>query len=379
MELQSKLIVVKVGTSSLTSEDGSLNDEEMKRLADQVADAIKDGNKIVLVTSGAIASGLSELGIKQRPRDIVAQQAAAAAGQAILMARYRELFKPHGLKVAQVLLTQEDLSNRTAYVHVCNVLERLLQLNVVPIINENDVTSIDEIIPVMEGYRVNFSDNDVLSALIASAMEADLLLILSDVEGLYTKNPEKPRAELIPVVEKVTVEIRQAAEGKGRLGRGGMKTKLQAAEIATSSGIPMIIAHSQRENVLKDILANKPVGTLFKPTEKMTSIKRWIAYSASVKGRLIVNDGAKQAILRGSSLLPVGLIGVSGSFNVGEVVNLTDERGTDFARGIANYTNEEANLIKGTRSTHIESILGYLRRSELITRKYMILLEETKA
>ncbi|MFQ6074514.1 MAG: glutamate 5-kinase [Candidatus Bathyarchaeia archaeon] len=376
MTPQSRLIVVKVGTSSLTNEDGSLNVEEMGRLVDQVAEAVRAGNRMIIVTSGAIASGVAELGIRPKPRDIIAQQVAAAAGQAILMAHYRELFKPHGLRVAQVLLTQDDLSNRTSYVHVCNVLDTLLQLGVVPIINENDVTSIDEIIPVMEGYRVNFSDNDVLSALIANATEADLLVVLSDVDGLYTKNPEEPGAELIPVVEEVTSELKQMAEGKGRLGRGGMKTKLQAAEIVTSSGVPMVIANSQRENVLGDILAGRPVGTLFKPTERMPSRKRWIAYGASVRGQIVVNEGAKRAMGRGASLLPIGVVGVSGSFDVGDVVSLTDQGDVEFARGIANYTSEEANLIKGVKTDRIEAILGYVRRKELVTRKYAVLWEE---
>lgn len=376
MTPQGKLIVVKIGTSSLTHEDGSLDMKEIKRLVDQVAEAARAGNKVIIVTSGAIASGVAELGIRPKPRDIIVQQVAAAAGQPILMAHYRELFKPHGLKVAQVLLTQDDLSNRASYVHVCDVLDTLLQQGVVPIINENDVTSIDEIIPVMEGYRVNFSDNDVLSALIANAAEADLLIVLSDIDGLYTKNPEEPDAELIPVVEGVTSELKQMAEGKGRLGRGGMKTKLQAAEIASSSGIPMVIANSRRENVLRDILAGRPVGTLFKPTERMPSRKRWIAYGASLRGQIVVNEGAKRAMEKGASLLPIGVVGVSGSFDVGDVVSLVDQDEVEFARGIANYTSEEANLIKGVKTDRIEAILGYVRRKELVTRKYAVPLEE---
>jgi len=278
--LKSKLFVVKVGTSSLTQNNGSLNVEAMDRIVGQIADAMKTGNRIVLVSSGAVASGIAELGIKPKPRDILFQQVSAATGQSILMRYYREFFKPYGLKVAQILLTQDDLSDRKSFVHTRDVLEMLLQLGVVPIINENDVTSIDELIPVMEGFRVNFSDNDVLSALIANAMEADLLIILSDVDGLFTMNPEKPKAELIPVVEEITSELKKVAEKKSKFGRGGIKTKLQAAEIVTSSGIPMIFSNSNRENVLMDIIAGKPVGTLFKPTGKMPSIKRWVAFGA---------------------------------------------------------------------------------------------------
>src|SRR3972149_1062389 len=181
--MPSKLVVVKVGTSSLTNSDG--------RLVDQIAKAVKQGNKIVLVTSGAVAAGIAELGIPPKPNDIVFQQASAATGQGIIMAKYRELFRRHGLKVAQILLTAEDLSNRVSYLHTCDVLDMLLQFGVVPIINENDVTSIDELIPVTKGYRVNFSDNDLLSVLVANAIEADLVVILSDVDGLYTMGPKK--------------------------------------------------------------------------------------------------------------------------------------------------------------------------------------------
>ena len=249
-----KLVVVKVGTRSLTRDDGVLDLGEMKSLVDQVAQATKRGHQIILVTSGAIASGVAELGAKSHPSDIVFRQACAAAGQSILMSHYRELFRDHGLKVAQVLLTEQDLSNRVSYLHTCNVLDRLVQLGVVPIINENDVTSINEIIPVMKGHKVNFSDNDILSVLIANATEADLIVILSTVEGLYSKHPDKPGAQLIRAVDEVTPELKRAVEGKSRLGRGGMKTKLEAAEIAMSSGIPLVVATSRRKNVLLDIL-----------------------------------------------------------------------------------------------------------------------------
>ena len=202
--MASRLIVVKVGTSGITTGDGRLDEEEMRRLAVQIAADCKQGTRIILVTSGAVAAGIAELGIPPKPNDLVFQQASAATGQSVLMAKYRELFREHGVKVAQILLTAEDLSNRAAYLHTCNVLEMLLKLGVVPIINENDVTSVDELKPVTEGYRVNFSDNDILSALVANAMRADLVIILSDVDGLYTKDPQDPTAELIKTVDCVT-------------------------------------------------------------------------------------------------------------------------------------------------------------------------------
>ena len=377
--MDAKLVVVKVGTRSLTKENGLLDLEEMEKLVDQVAQAVKSDYQIILVTSGAIASGMAELGVRSHPSDIVFRQACAAAGQSILMAHYRDLFRSHGLRVAQVLLTEQDLSNRISYLHTCNVLDRLLQLGVVPIINENDVTSINEIMPVMKGYRVNFSDNDILSVLIANATEADLIVILSAVEGVYTKSPEKPGAQLISVVEEVTPELKRAVEGKSRLGRGGMKTKLEAAEIAMRSGIPLVVATSRRKDVLLDILDGKPVGTHFKPSEKgLPGIKRWIAYGAGAKGRIYVNEGAEKAIEKGASLLAVGIDGVSGRFQIGDVVSLVRSDGREFARGIVNYTSEEVNLIKGMKTSQIRRTLGYIRQKEIVIRKRMHLTAENQ-
>ena len=373
-----KFVVVKVGTSSLTKSDGSLDEEEMRRLVNQIAEAVKRGNKIVLVTSGAVAAGIAELGIPPKPNDIVFQQASAATGQGIIMAKYRELFRKHGLKVAQILLTAEDLSNRVSYLHTCDVLEMLLQLGVVPIINENDVTSIDELIPVTKGYRVNFSDNDLLSVLVANAVEADLVAILSDVDGLYTVNPKKPESCIIKTVDEITSELKSAVEGKSRLGRGGMKTKLKAAEIATTSGIPVVIANSRRENVLLDILVGKEVGTCFKAHERMPPITRWIAYGASVKGQIFVNEGAKKAILKGASLLPVGVTNVVGHFNVGDVVSLMDQENVEFAKGTPNYNSGEINTIKGLKTNQVEKALGYIRRKEVIGHRNMHIIKGEK-
>ncbi len=370
--MMNKLVIVKVGTSSLTKKDDTLDLEAMKNLVNQVAEAVRQGYRIILVTSGAIASGMAELAVKPNPKDIVFRQACAAAGQGILMAHYRELFGHHGLKVAQVLLTKEDLSNRISYIHTCNVLDKLLQLGVVPIINENDVTSTDEIIPVMSGHKVNFSDNDILSVLIANATQADLVVMLTTVDGLYTASPEKAGAQLIPYVEKITPELKAVVEGKSRLGRGGMKTKLEAAEIATQSGIPVVIANSGKENVLIHILDKKSVGTSFKPSEKkMPSMKTWIAYGAGAKGQIHVNEGAKNAILEGASLLAAGIIDVSGRFQVGDVVELVGPDGKEFARGIVNYSNEEIKMIKGMKTAQIKKSLGYIRQKEIVIRKHM--------
>jgi len=373
--MPSRLIVVKVGTSGITTSKGELDQEEMQNLTSQIAAAIKQGDKIVLVTSGAVAAGIAELGIPPKPKDVAFQQAAAATGQSVLMAKYRELFKPFDLKVAQILLTAEDLSNRASYVHTCDVLALLLKVGVVPIINENDVTSVDELMRT-EGYRVNFSDNDILSVLVAGAVCADLVIILSDVEGLYTADPSEPNAELIKTVDTITPELKSMLNGKSKLGRGGIQSKIKAAEIATSYGIPVVIANSRRKNVILDILAGKDVGTYFKPQNRMPAVKRWIAYGASVKGAIHVNEGAKKAVLQGSSLLPVGIIKVVGVFDVGDVVRLVDEGGVVFAKGNPNYNSSELNLIKGLQISEVEKKLGAKPREVIEHRNIHQLGEE---
>ena len=376
--MPSRLVVVKVGTSSITAANGNLDEEEMARLAQQIATAVKGGDKIVFVTSGAVAAGIAELGTAGKPKDLVFQQAAAASGQGVLMAKYREMFKQQDLKVAQILLTAEDLSNRASYVHTCDVLGMLLKLGVVPIINENDVTSVDELMPVNEGYKVNFSDNDILSVLVANAIGADLVIILSDVEGLYTADPSNPKATIIRLVENVTVELKNSLEGKSKVGRGGIQSKVRAAEIATTCGIPVVIANSRRENVIVDVLAGKEVGTYFKPQTRMPAIKRWIAYGATVKGQIHVNEGAKKAILEGSSLLPVGVTKVLGQFKACDVVSLIDQEGKEFAKGNPNYTSGELNLIKGLQVTDVRKKLGSECPKEIIEHRNIHLIEGEK-
>ena len=375
--MPSRLIVVKVGTGGITTSDGKLNENEMQKLTNQIAAAAKQGNKVVLVTSGAVAAGIAEVGIPPKPNDVVFQQAAAAMGQPVLMTKYRELFKKQELKVAQILLTAEDLSNRASYMHTRNVLQMLLKVGVIPIINENDVVSVDEL-RKKEGYKINFSDNDILSVLVASAIEADLVIILSDVEGLYTAEPSEPGAQLIKTVETITPELKSSLSGKSKLGRGGIQSKIKAAEIATSCGIPVVIANSQRENVIVDIINGKEVGTFFKPQTPMPAVKRWIAYGAAVKGTIIVNNGAKTAILEGSSLLPVGIIKVRGIFSEGDVVALEDESHIEFARGNPNYNSSQLNLIKGLQVTEVQQKLGSDKPKEVIEHRNIHLIGEEK-
>jgi glutamate 5-kinase len=374
--MPSRLIVVKVGTNGITSQ-GKLDEKEMENLACQIAVATKQGDKIILVTSGAVAAGIAELEIPPKPKDVAFQQAAAATGQSVLMAKYRELFKIYGLKVAQILLTAEDLSNRASYVHTCDVLALLLKIGVVPIINENDVVSVDELMRT-EGYKVNFSDNDILSVLVAGAACADLVIILSDVEGLFTSDPSQPGAELIKTVEAITPELKNSLSGKSKLGRGGIQSKIKAAEIATSCGIAVVIANSRRQNVISDILAGKDVGTYFKPQSRMPAMKRWIAYGAAVKGQICVNEGAKKALLDGSSLLPVGIVKVVGNFREGDVVSIVDEAGSEFAKGNPNFGSTELNLIKGLQVTEVQRKLGAEKPKEVIEHRNIHRLEEEK-
>ena len=371
-----RLIVVKVGTQGITTSDGKLDEEEMQKLVSQIAQATEKGDRIVLVTSGAVAAGIEELGIPPKPRDVAFQQAAAAAGQSVLMAKYREFFKKYRLKVAQILLTAEDLSNRASYVHTCDVLGLLLKVGVVPIVNENDVTSVDELMR-SEGYKINFSDNDILSVLVAGAICADLVIILSDVDGLYTADPSEPGAQLIKTVDSITADI-ASLTGKSKRGRGGIKSKIKAAEIATSCGIPLVIANSRKPNVITDLLEKKEVGTYFKPQTRMPAVKRWIAYGAAVKGRIQVNEGAREALLQGSSLLPVGVTKVVGTFNEGDVVCLEDQRGKEFARGNPNYNSAQLNLIKGLQVSEVHKKLGADKPKEVIEHRNIHLIEEEK-
>ncbi len=374
--MPSRLVVVKVGTATLTTSEGKLDEEQMRRLAEQIAEAVRCGDKIVLVTSGAVAAGMEELGIPLKPNDIVFKQASAAAGQSVLIDKYRAFFKEHGLKVAQILLTSEDLSNRTSYLHTCNVLHMLLKLGVIPIINENDVTSIEELQPLSTGYRVNFSDNDMLSVLVANAIDADLVVILSDVEGIYTNDPRKPDAKVMRTILNITDEFKSSLSGKSKLGRGGIQSKIHAAEIATKCGTPVVVANGRREYVLTDILGGKEVGTYFQPQNRMPAVKKWIAFGASVKGQIFVNEGAKQAILKGSSLLPVGVIGISGHFDVGDVISLVDQKNCEFARGGSNYNSGQLSLIKGLKITEVKRKLGILRPKNVIERRNIHLIED---
>ncbi len=354
-----KKIVVKIGTSSLHDKNGNFNREFAKDVSRQVSALKKQGKDVIIVSSGAIGTGCEILGFKERPQSIPLKQAAAAAGQGLLMEEWRLAFKGYGLKVAQILLTYDAFSDRKTYLNLRNSMSALLELGVVPIINENDPICVHEI-------GETFGDNDTLSAMVSSKIEADLLIIMSDIDGLYTKNPRKSKdAEKIPVVREITKEIESYGGKAGDKGTGGMRTKLEAAKITQSSGCLMVIASSEEKDLLLRLDSGEEIGTLFVPkTDVEKNRIRWITL-AKPKGRLSVDEGAKNALLSHKSLLPKGITGIEGEFEAGDIV-LIELDGETFAKGITNYSDKELEKIKGKNTSEIEPILGYKNYNEVI-------------
>ena len=365
---RTRRVVIKVGSSILSSADG-ISRERVAHLARELAMLRSAGKEVVLVTSGAVAAGMSRLGMKERPKTIPAKQAAAAVGQIALMALYEEYFSAHEVRVAQVLLTHDDLANRRRYLNAKHTMLTLLEAGVIPIVNENDTVAVEEI---------QFGDNDNLSVLVAVLIEADLLIILSDVEGLYDRDPRiYEDARLIPLVENDIDALGYGAGEAGPLGRGGMTSKLQAAYKAALSGIPTVIADGRQEKGLERVfdLATE-TGTLFLPlADRLASRKHWIAYTLKPAGALVVDAGACAAICgRGSSLLSPGVREVRGMFDEGECVACLDPNGQEFARGLVNYSSTDLGRIKGARTSEIEKILGYKVSDEVIHRDDLALL-----
>lgn len=357
-------VVVKVGTSVLTYSDGLLNLLQIERLVRELASVANQGREVVLVTSGAVGAGMGRMGWKKKPKTLPEKQAAAAVGQGILMHVYEKLFAEYGRAVAQVLLTRADIADRKRYLNARRTLMTLLSYGVIPIVNENDVVAVDEI-------RVG--DNDTLSAMVASLVDADLLVLLTDTEGVYTKDPKSGVGQLIGTITEITPDVEAIVGGEGSpLGTGGMSTKLAAARMAMNSGIPMVVAKGE-SGALERILEGKPCGTLFVPvTEKPKARKRWIAFGSTVQGKLYVDRGASDAITRmGKSLLPMGIIGVEGSFEAGAVVSVCDREVGEVARGIANYSSDEITRIMGHHTSEISKILGEKDCDEVIHRDNM--------
>ncbi len=339
-----KTVVVKVGTRVLTHGTGKLNFRLMEKVVRELADLKNQGLNVMLVSSGAVGAGIGKLGLERKPQTTPEKQAVAAVGQGLLIQMYEKLFGEYGHVVAQVLLTRDDFNDRARYLNSRNALQTLLDFGVVPVINENDTVSVE---------GIEFGDNDTLSALVASLLDADLVIVLSDVDGLYTGNPEEEGSKLVSTVEQVTPEVRKwAGSAREALATGGMVTKIMAAEIAMNSGVPMVIASGREKDVLQKVLDGEEIGTLFCASDKcLDGRKRWIAYGQSAQGRIVVDKGARKALLEdGKSLLPSGIVEVSGVFEQGDMVAIQDAEGKEFARGLVNYNAVELKMIKGLRT-----------------------------
>jgi glutamate 5-kinase len=363
---ESSRIVVKVGSSSLTTAEGGIDPARVRALVDSLAASRARGAEVVLVSSGAIAAGLAPLSLKRRPRDLATQQAAAAVGQGRLIHRYTEEFARHDVPVGQVLLTVDDITRRSHYRNAHRTFARLLEMGVLPIVNENDTVATSEI---------RFGDNDRLAALVAHLVHADLLLLLSDVDGLYDGNPAKPGARLLPEVvsdaDLDAVEIYKT--GSGGLGTGGMETKVDAARIARGAGIPVVLTSAEQADAA---LSGDEVGTIFHPTgRKRPTRLLWLAHATEGKGRIFLDDGAVRAITeRRASLLPAGITTVSGTFVGGDPVDLVDASGTPVARGLVNYDSDELPALAGRSTRDLARELGAAYEREVVHRDDLVLL-----
>lgn len=361
--------VVKIGSSLLTNAGRGLDSDAIGDWVSQIAALRTAGVEVLLVSSGAVAAGMTRLGWRERPHALHELQAAAAVGQMGLIQVYESHFQRYGLHTAQVLLTHDDLSHRRRYLNARSTLRTLLRLGVVPIVNENDTVAIDEI---------RFGDNDTLAALVANLVEADLLLILTDQAGLFESDPRRnPGAALVSQRAAGDPELSlMAGDTAGGLGRGGMSTKVRAARLAARSGTATLIVGGRTERLFERVRGGEELGTLLVPDqEPVAARKRWLAGQLQVKGRLELDDGAVRVLREsGRSLLAVGVRGVSGSFSRGELVSCTNAQGDEVARGLVNYSAEEARRIMGQSSAKIESLLGYVDEPELIHRDNLVVL-----
>jgi len=359
---RAKRVVVKIGSNVLTQNNG-LNLKAIRSITRQICRLIDDGREVILVTSGAMASGFRKVGLSKRPDELPKRQAVAAVGQAGLIMEYEKAFGRYHKKVAQILLTSEDLSNRKRYLNARNTLYTLLAWQVVPIINENDTVSVEEI---------QLGDNDNLAAMITLLMEADILINLTDIEGLFDKDPRIHHdAELIPEVTTITKSTEQyASEIPGALGTGGMISKIRAASKVNSAGVPMVIAKGDNPNILMKLFSDEAHGTFFMPRkEKLASRKCWIAFSLKPRGTIKIDDGAANAILKhGKSLLPSGIVAVEADFNIGDAVEFKDRNNEILGVGLANYSAADIRKIMGLKSKQIKAVLGHKAYDEVIHR-----------
>jgi glutamate 5-kinase len=364
-------IVVKVGSNVLTCPEG-LNLPVIDALSHQMMQLERSGQEVILVSSGAMAAGVRKLAIDRRPEAIPARQAVAAVGQAGLILTWEKALARHGKKVAQILLTAEDMTSRKRYLNARNTLNTLLDWGVLPIINENDTVMVDEI---------RFGDNDNLAAVITLLMDADILINLTDIDGLYDRDPRTHQdAELLTLISTIGREIeRYAGEIAGALGTGGMRSKIKAARKVTAAGVPMIIANGKKDGVLADIFEGRPTGTFFKPkTARLSSRKCWLAFSLKPKGVIRIDGGAARALTTGGkSLLPSGIAAVSGQFNVGDPVQFAGPDGQVLGNGLVNYSAGDINKIKGMRSGDIADCLGEKPYDEVIHRDNLVLTNDS--
>lgn len=374
---KAKRIVFKFGTNALSTDNGDLALSRLYSFMEDIAALRAQGKEVMIVTSGAVGVGKRRLGLTSAPDVVSLKQACAAVGQISLMKLYEDGFKQLGVVAAQVLLTEDDFSHRSRYLSLRDTLNRLLELGCIPVINQNDTVSTNELRGYKEkGVNVCFSDNDKLSALVASGMDADLLCVMSDVDGLYNGDPRKDKnAKLIDVVKGVTPEIEALGFCASSRGRGGMKTKLEAAKVVTRSGAAMIIAYGKKTGAVSAVFGPDFKGTLFLPVEDLPGKKLWLAYATNVAGGLTVNDGAKKAMCeKGSSLLPAGITAVAGEFEAGDSISILDEAGQEFARGLVNYSSKECRKIAGRRSEEIAKKIGYKNYDEAVHRDNIVLL-----
>ncbi|MGC2420243.1 MAG: glutamate 5-kinase [Candidatus Acidiferrales bacterium] len=369
-------VVVKVGTAIVTGDDGEFCAERVAPIVRSIAALMKDGRQVVLVSSGAVGLGRGWLGLhRSRLEDLVTRQACAAIGQNLLMDAYKNLFSAWGVKIAQVLLTEEDFTNWGRYSNLRRTMEKLLGFGVLPIVNENDTVSTAELESVMAGSRAPaFSDNDRLAALVMSGLEGDALVLLTNVDGLLRQEAGE-LGGVIPVVEEITPEIKALAAGRSAAGRGGMRTKLEAADIAMNCGGAAVIANGQDPGALDRIFAGETVGTAFLPSKRMRGKRRWIAYAADVRGRVVVDAGAQRAITDGkASLLASGIVRIENHFAPLDVIGIVDGEGREFARGIANIASEEAAHAPAKKNSQSGGRDG-ARSRVLVTRDNIVLLE----
>ncbi|OAG28729.1 glutamate 5-kinase [Thermodesulfatator autotrophicus] len=363
-----KRMVVKVGSAVITGEDG-LSRQVINNLSAEISRFVNQGYEVVLVSSGAIACGRKKLGFPKRSFTLTEKQALAATGQAGLIQSYEEYFNQYGQTVAQILLTRTDLEDRHRYLLARNTILKLLHWRVIPIINENDTVAVEEI---------QFGDNDLLAAMVTGLIGADILICLSDIDALYDKDPrEDPSARPVRIVEKIDPSVEKMAGKKpGRLGRGGMVSKLRAAKMVTSLGVPMVIAPGREPMILEKIFAGEEVGTFFLPAKKISARKFWLAYHPRPEGALILDEGAVKALVeKGKSLLPAGIKEVRGTFVRGACVECLDEKGTRVAIGLTNFSSEEIQKIKGCHSSEICQKLGLGLHDEVIHRDNLVICE----